>query len=101
MEGELIHEFRAIVQDPDGHSYRAAAYGRARRDLSWIGWLEFSPVGTGGRTRRTGRETTQPDRAALRYWAAGLEPVYLEGAVARAVARGARSAASSRYTTES
>ena len=95
MDGELVHELRAIVRDEDGHAYRCAAYGRKRKDGSWIAWLEFSPVGTGGRTRRTGRETTQPDRAAVLYWATGLEPVYLEGAVARAVGTRAGSAASS------
>jgi hypothetical protein len=29
-------------------------------------------------------ETTQPDRAALEYWASGIEPIYLDGALARA-----------------
>jgi hypothetical protein len=42
----------------------------------------------GGRRRQqilhTDRETSQPNRAALEYWADGLEPVYLEGALARA-----------------
>jgi len=33
----------------------------------------------------TERETTQPSREALLYWATGLEPIYLEGAFARAV----------------
>ena len=33
---------------------------------------------------RTGRETTQPDRRALEYWASGLEPLYFEGAFERA-----------------
>jgi len=34
--------------------------------------------------RRTPRETTQPDRDALVYWAHGLSVTYLEGALARA-----------------
>jgi hypothetical protein len=33
---------------------------------------------------RTERETTQPDKAVLEYWATGLEPIYFEGALARA-----------------
>jgi len=93
---ELIHEFRTPVRDPDGHRYRVRALGRARKDGTWIGWLEFAPVGFGGMARHTPRETTQPGPAALLYWALGIEPVYLEGAVARAVATRAGSAASSR-----
>ena len=33
---------------------------------------------------RTERETTQPNRGAVAYWADGLEPIYLEGAFNRA-----------------
>jgi hypothetical protein len=32
---------------------------------------------------RTRRETTQPDREALVYWATGISGTYLEGALAR------------------
>ena len=42
------------------------------------------PADTGGPALRTGRETTQPNRDAVANWASGLEPVYLEGAFARA-----------------
>jgi len=51
----------------------------------WEGWVEFDPV-DGGPTIRTPRETTQPNRADAEYWATGLEPVYLEGALDRALA---------------
>ena len=81
----LVHEFRAVVRDADGHLYRARVMGRQRADGTWIGWLEFSPRGSGGVVRRTRRETTQPSREALRYWATGLEPTYLEGALERAL----------------
>jgi hypothetical protein len=33
---------------------------------------------------RTGQETTQPSWRAIAYWASGLEPIYFEGAFARA-----------------
>jgi hypothetical protein len=36
--------------------------------------------------RRSQIETTQPNREALAYWASGVEPVYLEGALGRAIA---------------
>ena len=76
----LIHQFVAVARDRDGHAYRALAYGQPRPDGTWIGWLEFAPRGSGGLVRRTPRETTQPSRLALRYWALGHSPVYLEGA---------------------
>jgi hypothetical protein len=34
---------------------------------------------------RSGRETTQPNLTNLEYWAQGLTPVYLEGALRRAL----------------
>jgi hypothetical protein len=66
-----------------GVTWRAEAWGRQREDGLWEGWLRFVPV-NGGDARRTDRETTQPNRSALEYWASGLEPVYLEGAFERA-----------------
>jgi hypothetical protein len=83
----VVHDCEAVVRDPDGHAYRARAIGAERADGTWIGWLEFRPVGSGGLARVTGRETTQPSEAAVRYWAEGLQPGYLEGALVRAVRR--------------
>lgn len=87
MGDVLIHEFTAAVRDPDGHLYSARAFGRRRAGDTWIGWLEFTPIGSGGLLRRTPRETTQPNEEALRYWASGVEPAYLEGALERALRR--------------
>jgi hypothetical protein len=50
----------------------------------WQGWLEFLPE-DGGPAVRSGRETTQPNRVDTEYWATGLTPVYLEGALQRAL----------------
>ena len=80
----LIHEFTMRASDEDGHVYRARAFGTRRRGGTWTGWIEFSPHG-GGLVRRTPRETTQPSREALLYWALGLDEVYLEGALERAL----------------
>jgi len=81
---ELIHEFKNHVESRDGVRYSVVVYGERRADGNWEGWLEFCPenalVGI-----RTGRETTQPHRSALAYWASGLEPIYLEGAFDRAL----------------
>ena len=80
---ELIQEYTDAVRDERGNLYVARAYGEKSAGGTWVGWLEFRPLG-GGAARRTERETTQPDRDALAYWASGLEAVYLEGALARA-----------------
>lgn len=83
---ERIHDYTAEIADPDGHAYNASAMGRKRPGRTvWEGWLEFSPVGGRGIVRRSPIETTQPNREALAYWAGGIEPVYLEGALERAI----------------
>jgi hypothetical protein len=79
---ELIQTYAEVVRDAGGEEYTAHACGEARPDGNWEGWIEFHS--TLGAVRRTNRETTQPDRDALAYWASGLEPVYLDGAFARA-----------------
>jgi hypothetical protein len=82
---EVIHVFAGEVADEDGHLYTARALGDRREDGMWVGWLEFQPRGGRGQPRRTPTETTQANVDALRYWAGGLEPVYLEGALERAI----------------
>jgi hypothetical protein len=83
--GELIHRHSAVVRSADGKRYRAASYGERRRDGTWSGWIEFVPAdGPQGIPLRTEQETSQPDRQAVEYWAGGLEPIYLEGALRRA-----------------
>jgi len=87
MMDDLVHEYTSEITDADGHAYNARALGRQRRGGTvWEGWLEFSPLGGRGIVRRSAIETTQPNREALAYWASGLEPVYLEGALERAIA---------------
>jgi hypothetical protein len=70
--------------DASGRFYRPRAYGDLRPDGTWDGWLVFFPVG-GGPAVATTRETTQAAFQALTVWAEGLTPVYLEGALARAL----------------
>lgn len=50
----------------------------------WDGWIEFVPLDTGPPPLRSRRESTQPSRESLVYWATGLTPVYLKGALERA-----------------
>ena len=79
----LAHHYDKLFTSPSG-TYRARVYGEVRDDGMWNGWLVFFPVG-GGRVVATNRETTQPSFADLTYWASGLTPVYLEGALVRAL----------------
>jgi len=84
---ELIQEYSFVYRDDAGTPYVLRAWGDSRSDGTWEGWLEFvpaTPADTVGRGLRTGRETTQPNRDAVVYWASGLEPIYFEGAFARA-----------------
>ena len=81
---EVIQRYTAQFRDERGALYTVLAYGAQTADGTWAGWLEFHPVEQAGRVLRTERETTQPDRAALAYWASGLEPLYFEGAFTRA-----------------
>ena len=63
-----------------GREWRVVIEGEQRRDGTWGGRVLF--VGA-AESRRTGQETSQPNRKALEYWATGLEHVFLEGAFAR------------------
>jgi hypothetical protein len=80
-----IHEFAEAVPGPDQTLYAARVYGQPREDGTWEGWLEFSNPLVG--TLPTDRETTQSNQGQLTYWATGLEPTYLEGALDRALRR--------------
>ncbi|HEX6976515.1 MAG TPA: hypothetical protein VF147_19040 [Vicinamibacterales bacterium] len=79
---EVLVEYSEVVIGPDGRRYAARACGSEHGAHLWQGWLEFVPLGE-GEPVRTGRETTQPNRQDTVYWATGLTPVYLEGALAR------------------
>ena len=80
----LIRQHSERVQDTLGNLYEVFIYGEPQLDGTWEGWLEFVPLDPVLSSRRTDRETTQPDLAALEYWASGLEPLYLTGAFERA-----------------
>ena len=80
---EVIQEYVERVLLPKGLVYKVLACGKLREDGKWEGWLEFHQANGLGPDLVTGRETTQPNRTALAYWASGLEPIYFEGALAR------------------
>ena len=80
---EVVLQFDAALADAEGRVHVARVCGREGEDGRWEGWIEFDP-GDGDAVLRTPRETGQPDRAALEYWATGLTATYLEGALERA-----------------
>lgn len=82
---EILVKFDEPIGAPDGASYFAQAVGREVAGGLWEGWMEFVPRSDGLDHLESGRETTQPNRMNLEYWAQGLTKVYLEGALARAV----------------
>ena len=81
---ETLVKFDEAISDSTGARYFVEAMGRQREHGLWEGYLEFLPVN--GRTERitSDRETTQPNRDAVDYWAQGLSRVYLSGAIDRA-----------------
>jgi hypothetical protein len=83
---ELIREHSTRVKDQDT-IYIVRIYAEKRTVNIWAGWLEFHPTDKSKPVLRTGEETSQPSRATVEYWAYGLEPIYLEGALARAQGR--------------
>jgi hypothetical protein len=83
---ELIHEHPTKIDDR-GTTYSARVCGAQRADGTWQGWLEFHPADKSKPVLRTNQETSQPNRVTMDYWALGLEPVYFEGALARAQRR--------------
>lgn len=80
----FIHRHPATVRGADGTVYSASIHGSSRPDGTWMAWIEFDATDGAQPRLRTGQETSQPDRAAVEYWAGGLEQVYFEGALERA-----------------
>lgn len=79
---EVLVSFGSRIQGPDGRSYTVQVSGREREDRLWEGWLEFLPL-DGSAPVVTARETTQPNRKDLLYWASGLTDPYMDGALLR------------------
>ncbi|HUF93799.1 MAG TPA: hypothetical protein VMR23_15590 [Candidatus Limnocylindria bacterium] len=79
----VLLRYQTTLATSGGRTYRPRACGRERPDGMWEGWLEFVPD-DGTRAVRSGRETSQPNLVDLEYWATGVTPVHLEGALARA-----------------
>jgi hypothetical protein len=82
----MVHERVVALKDSRGRRFDLArVYADEQRDGTWHGRIEFRSAE--GAAVTTDRETTQSNRAGVAYWAEGLEPVFLEGALNRAVDR--------------
>jgi hypothetical protein len=79
---EVLARFSHRIRD-GAAAFQAQACGAPMTDGRWTAWIEFIPL-DGGQPLRSPRETTQPNRTDAEYWANGLTPVYLEGALHRA-----------------
>ena len=79
---KLIQQYELVGLDRVW--YRPRAFGDRQADGTWDGWLVFFPV-SGGRAIASDQETTQATLDALAVWASSVTPVYLEGALARAL----------------
>ncbi len=82
---EVLVKFDEPIAATDGKIYFAHAVGKEVDGGRWDGWLEFQEVNDALDALASGRETTQPNRKNLEYWAQGLTKVYLEGALDRAI----------------
>ena len=84
---EVLVEYDTVLESAEGR-WAPRACTRIADDGLWEGWIEFLPIADGVRAPiRSGRETEQPNRDGVLYWASGLTQVYLEGALARARAK--------------
>lgn len=79
---EVLLELEPVLTDSAGTVYTARACGREVDGGRWEGWIELLPS-DGSPVLRSQRETTQPNRQDVDYWAGGLTAVFLEGALER------------------
>jgi hypothetical protein len=82
---DLFLQPQHISIEAEGTYWVPLIYGTQRADGTWEAWIEFRALDDRP-VRSTDRETTQPNRQAVEYWATGLEPIYFEGAFSRAIA---------------
>jgi hypothetical protein len=81
---QFVRQYTAILKGPTGETFVARAYTDRQTGGLWEGWLVFFSLTTGA-ALATDRETTQGKREHVLYWATGLGPTYLQGALERAL----------------
>ena len=83
---EMVHERAITLADGKGRRFDLArVHAEEQPGGTWQGWIEFRSAE--GESVSTERETTQSNREGVTYWATGLEPIFLEGALQGATAR--------------
>ncbi len=80
---QLVRQYTPILKAPTGETFVARAYMDRQPGGLWEAWLVFFSLTTGA-ALATDRETTQGKREHVLYWATGLSPTYLQGALERA-----------------
>lgn len=83
---QAVRQYSSILRGPAGDAYVARAYMDRQPEGLWEAWLVFFSLSTGAAIA-TDRETTQGKREHVLYWATGLGPTYLQGALERALDR--------------
>jgi hypothetical protein len=83
---QFVYEHPTLLRTADGEDYLARVYADQQPGGLWEAWFVFFPL-SGGRTLATDRETTQSKLDDVTYWATGITPAYLEGALVRALDR--------------
>jgi hypothetical protein len=84
---EFVYEYPTLLRIESGEEYLARVYTDRQPDgRLWEAWFVFFPL-SGGSTLATDRETTQSKLDDVTYWATGITPAYLEGALTRALER--------------
>ena len=81
---ELLISYDTAVVHKTGR-YHARSVGRQAEDRMWDGWFEFEPQDNNAPVIIGPVETRQPEHHDLVYWATGITPVFLEGALDRAL----------------
>jgi hypothetical protein len=83
---QFVQQYTPILTTSTGERYVARAYMARLPGGLWEAWLVFFSLRT-GEALATDRETTQSTRQHVLYWATGLGPTYLLGALERALDR--------------
>jgi hypothetical protein len=83
---QFVQQYTPVLKNRTGERFAARAYAGRQPGGLWEAWLVFVSLRT-GRAVATDRETTQSKREHVLYWATGLGRTYLQGALARALAR--------------
>jgi hypothetical protein len=82
---QFVRQYTPLLHGRGGESYVGRAYMDRQAGGLYEGWLVFFSLQT-GQALATDRETTQGKREHVLYWATGLGPTYLQGALDRALA---------------